>query len=206
MSRLWIKVCGLGTREAVEAAVEAGADAVGFVFHPASPRHLTLDQARALAVHVPAGVARVAVFLRPAPEVVADVVRGLAPDLVQVDADAVEGLGLPAGQAVLPVVRDGESPARWPERLLYEGARSGTGERADWSRAAGIARHASLVLAGGLDASNVGDAVRAVRPSGVDVSSGVERTRGLKDPLMIRQFVEAARAAERRLAAEEQRR
>jgi phosphoribosylanthranilate isomerase len=200
---LWVKVCGLRTREAIEAAVAAGADAVGFVFHPASPRHLALDEARALASHVPAGVSRVAVFLRPEPATVAEVLQALAPDLVQVDFESIAALGLPASQAVLPVVRDGESPATLPARLLYEGARSGSGERADWARAAGLARRASLVLAGGLDASNVGDAVRAVRPYGVDVSSGVECARGIKDPGMIRQFVEAARAAERSLAAEE---
>ena len=204
MSRLWVKVCGLRSAADVEAAVDAGADAVGLVFHPASPRHLTIEQARAVAAAVPCGVARVAVFLRPGASEVAEVVRAIAPDFVQADRASLAALGADVAPRTLPVLRDAEpAPDPLPPLLLYEGAQSGAGHRADWSRAAALASRTKLVLAGGLDARCVGDAIRAARPYGVDVSSGVESARGVKDPGMIREFVEAARAAARALDAEE---
>ena len=210
-ARLWIKICGLRTRESVEAAAQAGADAVGFVFHAASPRNLAPADARGLARTVPAGLERVAVFLHPAQSLVDEVLEALAPDWVQTDREDLAGLVLPAGQRVLPVLRSGDlSPAaraagagRLPRRCLLESARSGAGERADWTQAARLARRTELVLAGGLDPGNVAAAVRAVRPFGVDVSSGVEASRGVKDPARIREFVRAAREAARALHTEE---
>jgi phosphoribosylanthranilate isomerase len=194
--RLWIKVCGMRTREAIEAAAQAGADALGFVFHEASPRNLTVESASALQSYVPAGVERVAVFLHPAQDLVDGVVSAIQPDWVQTDAADLAALRLPAGQRVLPVFRSGQArPALLPKRCLLESARSGAGERADWQEAAYLAAITEVVLAGGLDAGNVGEAVRRVRPFGVDVSSGVESGRGVKDVVKIRDFIRAARAA-----------
>ena len=209
--RLWVKICGLRSRESVEAATQAGADALGFVFHAASPRDLAPAAARELARAVPAGIERVAVFLHPAQSLVDEVIEVLAPDWVQTDAGDLFALRLPPGQRVLPVLRSGALPpavtaARadgLPRRCLLESARSGAGERADWFEAARLARQTELVLAGGLDPGNVAAAVRAVRPFGVDVSSGVESSRGVKDPARIRDFVRAAREAERDLHTEE---
>ena len=196
MATLWIKICGLRTAAAIEAAAEAGADAVGFVFHSASPRHLEPAAARALQAAVPPGVDRVAVFLHPAQALVEAALEAIAPDWVQADADDLEALRLPPGQRVLPVLRsDAPLPASLPARCLFESGRSGAGERADWAAAARLARRTQLVLAGGLDASNVAEAVRAVRPFGVDVSSGVERERGVKDAARIREFIRATREA-----------
>ncbi|NJD32101.1 MAG: hypothetical protein FIB04_09465, partial [Gammaproteobacteria bacterium] len=96
-------------------------------------------------------------------------------------------------------------PATLPRRCLLESARSGVGERADWVEAARLAAMTQVVLAGGLGIDNVADAVRAVRPFGVDVSSGVESSRGVKDAGKIREFIEAARRAESVLLAEESR-
>jgi hypothetical protein len=98
---------------------------------------------------------------------------------------------------------EGTAASTLPTRCLFESARSGAGERADWSEAARLARGTQLVLAGGLESANVADAVRAVRPFGVDVSSGVERERGVKDAMRIREFIRAAREAERALSVEE---
>jgi phosphoribosylanthranilate isomerase len=194
--RLWIKVCGMRTREAIEAAAQAGADALGFVFHEASPRNLTVESASALQSYVPAGVERVAVFLHPAQDLVDGVVSAIQPDWVQTDAADLAALRLPAGQRVLPVFRSGQSrPALLPKRCLLESARSGAGERADWQEAAYLAAITEVVLAGGLDAGNVGEAVRRVRPFGVDVSSGVESGRGVKDVVKIRDFIRSARTA-----------
>jgi phosphoribosylanthranilate isomerase len=194
--RLWIKVCGMRTREAIEAAAQAGADALGFVFHEASPRNLTVESASALQSYVPAGVERVAVFLHPAQDLVDGVMSAIQPDWVQTDAADLAALRLPAGQRVLPVFRSGQArPALLPKRCLLESARSGAGERADWQEAAYLAAITEVVLAGGLDAGNVDEAVRRVRPFGVDVSSGVESGRGVKDVVKIRDFIRSARAA-----------
>lgn len=204
MSRLWIKICGLRSAADVETAVGAGVDAVGMVFHPASPRHLTIEQAREVSAAVPKGVARVAVFLRPDASQVIEVVDAIAPDYVQADRASLDALGTGLASRPLPVLRDaGPMVEPLPALMLYEGAHSGAGHRSDWSRAAALAGRTKLVLAGGLDARCVGNAIRAVRPYGVDVSSGVEATRGVKDPGMIREFVEAARDAARALEAEE---
>jgi phosphoribosylanthranilate isomerase len=195
---LWIKVCGLRTSEAIEAAVEAGADAVGFVFHEPSPRHLEAGVARGLAACVPANVEKVAVFLHPTQRLLDAALEAVRPDWVQTDAEDLATLVLPAGQRVLPVYRTGQPPRAGTlagRRFLLESGRSGAGERADWPAAAALARAGELVLAGGLDPANVADAVVIVRPFGVDVSSGVERSRGVKDAALIREFVRAARAA-----------
>jgi phosphoribosylanthranilate isomerase len=197
MPRLWIKICGLSTREAIEAAALAGADAVGFVFHEASPRNVTIESARDLQPHVPPGMERVAVFLHPSQDLVEAVVAAIQPDWVQADAEDLSALRLPAGQRVLPVLRSGRAQrASLPKRCLLESARSGAGEKADWQEAAQIAAMTEVVLAGGLGAGNVAEAVQRVRPFGVDVSSGVESGRGVKDLVKIREFIRAARAAE----------
>jgi len=206
MTPLWIKICGLRTTSAIETAAAAGANAVGFVFHEASPRNLPLATARELQRVVPPGIERVAVFLHPSQALVDAVLDAIAPDWLQTDADDLTGLRLPAGLRILPVLRNGAvDTASLPGRCLFESARSGAGERADWSAAADLARATQLVLAGGLHPANVAEAVRAVRPFGVDVSSGVERERGVKDAARIREFIRAARAAEHALSVEENR-
>jgi phosphoribosylanthranilate isomerase len=147
---------------------------------------------------------RVAVFLHPSQALVDAVLAEIAPDLLQTDASDLAVLRLPEGLGVLPVLRSGAPLAEpLPGRVLYESGRSGAGELADWSSAAGLARRTQLVLAGGLHAANVADAVRTVRPFGVDVSSGVESERGVKDVKLIRRFLRAAREAAAGLAAEE---
>jgi phosphoribosylanthranilate isomerase len=204
MRPLWIKICGLVTPEAIDAAVGAGADAVGFVFHAASPRNLSPAQARALRQLVPPDVERVAVFLHPEQALVDAALEAVEPDWLQADAADLADLRLPADQRLLPVLRSGgAAPAELPARCLFEGARSGAGERADWSEAARFARLTDVVLAGGLDPRSVATALRAVRPFGVDVSSGVERERGVKDATRIVEFIGAARAAQRTLSDED---
>ncbi|HET9693684.1 MAG TPA: phosphoribosylanthranilate isomerase [Steroidobacteraceae bacterium] len=195
---LWIKVCGLRSVEAIEAAAAAGADAVGFVFHSPSPRHLEPARARELVASVPAGVERVAVFLHPTQALLDAAIEAVRPDWVQTDADDLQDLTLPAGQKTLPVFRTGRPVSTAGvagRRFLLESAQSGARELADWTTARALAAAGELVLAGGLDAANVADAIVAVRPFGVDVSSGVERSRGVKDAALIREFVAAARAA-----------
>jgi phosphoribosylanthranilate isomerase len=193
---LLVKICGLTTAEALQAAVAAGADAVGFVFHAPSPRHLSPTAAAALATQLPPGVKTVAVTLHPTQSLVDTVLAAFRPDVWQTDARDFEGIELPAGLERWPVFRDGATwPPSLPPRLLFEGARSGAGEVADWSQAASLAARTELVLGGGLTPGNVARAVATVRPWGVDVSSGVESAPGRKDPARIREFISAAREA-----------
>jgi phosphoribosylanthranilate isomerase len=193
---LWIKICGLTSEEAVDAAVAAGVDAVGFVFHAASPRNVTPDQAARMAQRVPAGVERIAVTRHPTQALIDELFATFQPDVLQTDARDFPQLALPPAIGCLPVLRTGEAmPSQWPARCLYEGAHSGQGQRADWHEAARLSTLTRLILAGGLDAATVAQAVSQVRPYGVDVSSGVESTPGRKDVEKMYAFVTAARAA-----------
>jgi phosphoribosylanthranilate isomerase len=192
---MWIKICGMTTAVAVEAALQARADAIGFVF-ARSPRELTPQAAAALARPARGRVRCVAVVQHPTQAAVDEIVRVFAPDLLQSDAEDFAALRLPAALEALPVVRAGAAPpAVVPGRLLFEGPASGRGKVSDWSAAAELARRTQLVLAGGLTAANVAAAIAQVQPHGVDVSSGVEERPGVKSPTAIMRFVAAVRAA-----------
>ncbi|HEV7431412.1 MAG TPA: phosphoribosylanthranilate isomerase [Steroidobacteraceae bacterium] len=191
----WIKICGMTSAEAVAAAMAAGVDAIGFVFAP-SVRRVSAKRAAELALPARRQLTCVAVMQHPEQDAVDEIVRELRPDLLQTDLEDFTQLRLPQRLARLPVVRAGSAPlSEYPARLLFEGARSGTGEVGDWQRAAELAGRTRLVLAGGLHAGNVAEAIRAVRPFGVDTSSGVELRPGIKCATKIVAFVHAARAA-----------
>jgi phosphoribosylanthranilate isomerase len=190
---MWVKVCGMTSELAVRTAVTAGVDAVGFVFAP-SRRQVSAQQALQLAVSVPTYVQRVAVMLHPAQALVDEVLSIFKPDVLQTDWEDLADLQLPGELIVMPVLRAGcELPMNLPKRFLFEGAISGTGKTADWTQAASVAGRGELILAGGLNSANVAMAIKAVRPFGVDVSSGVEASPGVKDPQKIIEFVSAAR-------------
>ncbi|MEX0733730.1 MAG: phosphoribosylanthranilate isomerase [Steroidobacteraceae bacterium] len=199
---LLVKICGLTTPECVRAAIEAGADAIGFVFHAPSPRNLEPARAAELARDLPVSMLRVAVTLNPDQTLIDAVLSSFTPDIWQSDAADLDAIHLTAGIVRWPVWRSGASTRdALPPRLLFEAQRSGVSAKADWHAAARLARRSELILGGGLDAANVAAAIATVRPFGVDVSSGVERAPGIKDPAMIRAFVAAARAAKRRMTA-----
>jgi phosphoribosylanthranilate isomerase len=193
----FVKICGINSEAAAEAAVEAGADALGFVFAE-SPREVTPERALELAAAVPRTVKRVAVLRHPPRALWRRVLEVFAPDWLQTDVEDLADIELPAGCTALPVYRNGRAPATPPARLLFEGARSGSGRTADWDEARALASRAELILAGGLDADNVADAIKTVHPWGVDVSSGVERRRGEKDAQKIREFIARVRALDER--------
>lgn len=195
MSELWIKVCGLTTADAVAAALDAGVNAVGFVFAE-SKRRVSAQRAAELARNLPSSIVRVAVMLHPSQAELDEVWSQFRPDVLQTDIEDLSTLRVPEGLQVTPVVRAGrELPAELPRRLLFEGPISGAGETTDWSAAARLAARTQLILAGGLKPTNVADAIAAARPFGVDVSSGVEASPGVKDPMKIHEFVRIARAA-----------
>ena len=201
-----IKICGLRRTLEVEAAVEAGADAIGFVF-ARSPRQITPSEARPLIEAVPDGVDSVAVFRTPDPDVLRAV---LALGIDGIQADASWSGDLPSDVYFLPALKDGPdvearagSLPRHPTSgglrgaILVDGPLGGgLGIEADADRVARVAKLRPVVLAGGLRPDTVGTSVERVRPFGVDVSSGVESAPGVKDPARIRAFIQAVRAVE----------
>jgi len=197
---MFVKICGLTNELHVQVAVEAGADAVGFVFAD-SVRRVDPLQAARIASLVPETVKRVAVMLHPSNEEWQAVFRDFVPDVLQTDVADFQNLDVPNSVESWPVHREGNrvSGTVFSGTYLYEGARSGSGETVDWSRAAELAKVGNMILAGGLSVGNVAEAISIVRPFGVDVSSAVESAPGEKDSQLIREFIIAAKAAENML-------
>jgi phosphoribosylanthranilate isomerase len=209
-----VKICGLSTAEALDVALEAGADMVGFVFFAPSPRHLTFERAHALASRVLERAQKVALTVDADDALLDAVVEALQPDMLQLHGtesparvEAVQRMfGLPVMKA-LPIAAksDLDGIARYTgiaDRLLFD-ARApreatrpgGLGRPFDWHLLENLDPGVPFMLSGGLDADNVGEALHITRAPGVDVSSGVERAPGEKDPDKIRAFVRAARVA-----------
>lgn len=205
---MFVKICGITRREDAAAAVAEGASALGFVFWPGSPRFIDPSLAKEIVATLPPSVAAVGVFVdQPASHV--NRVASLAGlSVVQLHGDEDEGA---TAQMTLPVikavsVRDGAfSDRQWPERvmLLIDAddpiRRGGTGMIANWPAAAALARRRRVLLAGGLRPDNVAAAIRRVRPFGVDVSSGVEQSPGIKDRRLLAALFEAIRKGEKGL-------
>lgn len=206
MPNVRIKICGLRTPEDARVAVAAGADALGLVFYGASPRAVDIDRARDICAAVPAFVTTVGLFVDPTPQEVDSVLARVPLQMLQFHGDEPEAACLGWQRPYLKAIRmrPGLDPAAaaadYPSAagILLDsyrpGVPGGTGERFDWGRIQSQ-RDFALVLAGGLNADNVAAAMRQVQPWAVDVSGGVERARGIKDPDLIRRFVRAVRTA-----------
>ena len=198
---MFVKICGLSTQEHVQVAVDAGADAVGFVFAD-SVRRIDAGAAAAITKAVPGTIRKVAVMLHPSNEEWQEVLNDFAPDVLQTDVEDFGGLDVPPNIECWPVYRERNKVTdtfrvapKVSVTYLYEGARSGSGETADWVAAAKMSATGNMILAGGLGVANVAEAIATVRPFGVDVSSGVESAPGQKDSQLIRDFISAAKAA-----------
>ena len=202
-----VKICGINSPEALEAAADAGADYVGFVFFPPSPRALTPTEAAVLSAHRPGGPARVGLFVDPTDDDVAEALAALPLDVLQVHgtperaAELRTRFGAPVWVATgvggaddLPT-RDGGVDALLLDAKAPPGAAlpGGNAQTFDWSVLRGWTAPAPWLLAGGLTPDNVAEAVRISGASAVDVSSGVERSRGVKDIGLIQAFVRNAR-------------
>ena len=202
-----IKICGLSRDADVEAAVEAGADAIGFVFYPPSPRYVTVQRAAELAKRIPPFVDVVGLFVNEAQEGVQAACDALPINVLQFhgdeDAAYCRQFSRPWLRAArvrpgLDLVEFARSFSEARGLLLdaFVEGYGGGGHVFDWTLIPpGLPAH--LVLSGGLNAENVGDAIRRVRPAAVDVSSGVEMSKGIKDHDKMRAFVAAVRAADR---------
>ena len=195
---MYVKICGLRRFDEIETAVDAGADAIGIVLAE-SPRRVSLDEAVALRAAIPPEVDAVAVFRRPSPEVLGAV---LAAGFDTIQADATWTPPDLGSARWLPALSDGPDLAvraagLTTETILVDGPfGGGRGVPADADRVAALAAQRSVVLAGGLTPNTVGAAITRIRPHGVDVSSGVERSPGVKEPVKIRDFLAAVRAVE----------
>jgi len=192
----FVKICGLTDIAAVTAAVESGADAVGFVFAD-SVRRVSVQHAAGISAQVPKGIKRVAVMLHPSIDEWQEVRTGFRPDVLQTDLADFEYLEVPDGIEKWPVLREGATSAgeMFPKMFVYEGEASGSGETIDWQIAAQLAKRGKMILAGGLSIANATEAIMKVAPYGVDVSSGVESAPGKKDSTMIQAFIDAVRNA-----------
>ena len=205
MSHVRIKICGLTREEDVTAAVAAGADVLGFVFTQ-SPRQISGDTAKDLLACVPDGILRVGLFLNQDRSEIDRVIDSVPLDALQFHGSECEAdckvYGLPWLKAVAmesgDSVKQAESDYPGAMGLLLDshksGKRGGSGKVFDWSLAAQVSK--PVWLAGGLHAGNVGQAIRAVRPFAVDVSSGVEAEPGIKDAARIAAFVRAVKDVE----------
>jgi phosphoribosylanthranilate isomerase len=200
MGRTRVKICGITRVEDAREAVRLGADAIGLVFYPPSPRHVDLRQAREIRAAVPAFVTVVGLFVDAGPEQVREAVACVQLDLLQFHGAEPPEYCRSRGRPYMKAVRMREGIELRTECERYRdaaallvdtyrpGVAGGTGETFDWSR---IPKDLGLplVLAGGLDPGNVDAAVRQVRPYAVDVSGGVEAAKGIKDPAKMQAFI-----------------
>jgi phosphoribosylanthranilate isomerase len=212
---LLVKICGLSTRETLDVALGAGADMVGFVFFPPSPRHLSLEAARELGKQAKGRAAKVALTVDADDATLSNIVETLQPDLLQLHGketiarlrDIKAKFGLPvmkviavetsADLAVLPGFAGVADRILFDARPPKDATRpGGLGTVFDWQLLSKLELKLPYMVSGGLTPDNVAQAVRVTRAGGVDVSSGVESAPGHKDPEMIRQFIRAARATE----------
>jgi phosphoribosylanthranilate isomerase len=212
---LLVKICGLSTRETLDAALDAGADMVGFVFFPASPRHLGLEIARDLGKQVQRRASKVALTVDADDMTLANAIEALRPDVLQLHGsetvarlrDIKQKFGLPVMKVI--AVQTTADLASVPgyaavaDSILFDARAPGDATRPgglgaafDWHVLDDLKLNLPFMVSGGLNAHNLAEAVRVTRAGGVDVSSGVERAAGLKDPEMIAAFVRAARAIE----------
>lgn len=198
--RTRVKICGITRREDASAAVGAGADALGFVFHAPSPRHVEIQRAREIARSLAPFVTRVGLFVNAGRDFIAGVVDEVGIDLIQFHGDETPqdcaGYGRPYIKAIRmkPDVDLAAERRRYADAAAllldaYEpGVKGGTGQTFDWDRIP-AALAGEIILAGGLTPDNVAEAIRRVRPYAVDVSGGVERDKGIKDPQKIKRFM-----------------
>ncbi|PJG51751.1 phosphoribosylanthranilate isomerase [Bradyrhizobium forestalis] len=212
---LLVKICGLSTPETLETALEAGADMVGFVFFPPSPRHLSLELGRDLGRQVKGRALKVALTVDADDATLDNVMDALSPDILQLHGresvarlrDIKQRFGRPVMKAV-PVATAADLAvlpgyAAVADHILFD-ARApkdatrpgGLGEPFDWHLLENLDLKLPYMVSGGLHADNLAEALRVTRAGGVDVSSGVESAPGVKDPQMIQAFIRAARATQ----------
>lgn len=207
MTRTRIKICGITSVDDAQAAVDAGADAVGLVFYPDSPRAVTVEQAVRIVGSVPPFVSIVALVVNEPVAGIQRILDALPINLVQFHGEEspafceqfrhpwIKALRVRAGLDITALCDDYRSARGVLLDSWQDGVPGGTGKTFDWRLAPGVLP-LPVVLAGGLNDGNVGEAIARLRPCAVDVSGGVEQSPGRKDPTKIKQFIAAVRAAD----------
>ena len=209
-----VKICGLSTPETLDAALSAGADMVGFVRFPKSPRHVSLNLGHRLALQAKGRAQRVVLLVNPGDEDIAQAVEAINPDLIQLHgSETPERVTEIRSMVKRPVMKalgvaepsdlQALSPYAGADHILLdakpprtaEALPGGNGISFDWRLLNGLDPKVSFMLSGGLNPDNVAEAIRLTKPRAVDVSSGVESGPGLKDPARIEAFIRAARTA-----------
>jgi phosphoribosylanthranilate isomerase len=205
MNTLFVKICGITTAEDAQAAVESGADALGFNFYPKSKRYISPDRAAVIIKSVPAKILAVGVFVNPDKEDVRDAIQKSRINVLQFSGDEkpehLSGFKIPIIKAIH--ITDRASVEKMKsfvvDSYLLDTFSSddfgGTGKQFHWEIAMEAKRYGKIIVAGGLTPENVSDLVRNVRPYGVDVSSGVELRPGIKDHQKVKAFIRRAREA-----------
>lgn len=200
MQRTRIKICGITRAEDAKAVVDAGADAIGLVFYPPSPRAVSIQQAQEVVADVPAFVTVTALFVNPSVEEVQSVLDGVRIDLIQFHGDEDDDFCRQFGHPYIKALRVRQASdvvalcLRFPSALAVlldsykPGVPGGTGETFDWSLVPATPPK-PIILAGGLDPENVNHAIDVVHPFALDVSGGVEAAKGIKDHGKITKFV-----------------
>lgn len=198
-----VKICGITNLEDALAAAEAGADAIGFVFYPESPRFIDPGKARAIIARLPVFITSVGVFVDESEDLIRRIIREGGIQVLQFHGSESPVLCTRFREKAVKAIRiKDEESIREMQMFdvdtflldtMVEGIRGGTGKTFNWKYAEMAKEHGRIILSGGLNASNVGEAIRRVRPYGVDVSSGVEISPGKKDHHKIMEFVREAK-------------
>lgn len=209
MPRTRIKICGIRDLDTARAAIDAGADALGFMFVKSSPRYITPESAWEIVSTLPPLVSTVGVFADAPVDQFCDIEETCPTNYVQLHGHEPEAVVRRCGPNVIKAIRFDPATIEadltaWAaveevEAILVDGSAGGLGASFDWPRLAPLAQSIDtpIILAGGLNAQNIAAAIHAVRPYAVDVSSGVEKEKGLKDPALIEAFCRAVQNADR---------
>ncbi len=211
-----IKICGITTMQSAQAAVDAGADAIGFVFAPRSPRRIRSEDAAEIMADLPLFVATVSLFVNPSVDTFIEIEQTCPTTHVQLHGQEDEALVEQCGPAIKAVHFKPDTAeqelARWQacdavEAVLVDGSSGGQGTTLDWAKLATLTKTITkpLILAGGLSPDNVHEAIRIVRPYAVDVSSSVESAPGVKDDAKIKAFCHAVQQADAEMASHDPR-
>jgi phosphoribosylanthranilate isomerase len=201
-----IKICGITNLEDALCAAACGADAVGFIFHPASPRYIAAERAKEIIAALPAGIVTVGVFVNREAEEVSQTIKDCGLDLIQLHGDESPEYcrRFPPEQVIKAVFPRTPEDLRMPDAydvrafladFRETGRYGGTGKRTDWGLAARIREKYPLILAGGLGEENLGEALEAVAPGAVDINSGCESAPGIKDHDRMRRIIDLIRGS-----------
>lgn len=201
-----VKICGITNLEDATAAIDFGAEALGFVFFKGSPRYVTVEQAAAIVCKLPAFVTTVGVFVDESPEIISSAISGAGIDVVQLHGEekteecrfsrrSIKAIRIKSIDSLEPLKNFKDLVSAFLLDAYTTDALGGTGRIFNWDIAIEAKQFGRIILAGGLTPDNIQDAVRHVRPYGVDVSSGVEREKGKKDHQKMKLFIERAKGA-----------